>query len=422
MTVMHAPEIWLYLAQFFPRDVLAGFMVDYSTPALLNDGVVASLDELYREVDFRFLHLGDGTARRLCQRAVADRVRVLTLGPYFICDALDSDDPFAHSAQAAGSILSRLRNLEEYRILWHERPTATLRRPEPKRPGDDWSDTLCLASAFLAVPFAAAHHLRILTIECSLDKAEHLFSPTVVLPRLEEFNLCVRDDSGDGLDAAGYIMVHHIARFLNNVHSTLRSLSFETSLGADFSPLFLALGFFAHLSKLTLSIATSCCDLGEPSALKAFLQLHHYTLEHLSLRATSCTSKAHARWLSESLTDVTFCSLLTLSVGTSFIPLSVVVLCVQQWADTLTALDIAGAYLTYEELEEILVELVDGQLTSLKVGIVCLCPELVDMLAEHLPDLTTLNLSVRSVGLHRQGGPSAVSGRRRSTDSESPQL
>ncbi|KAJ7027853.1 hypothetical protein C8F04DRAFT_71375 [Mycena alexandri] len=420
MTLMHPSAIWLYLAQFFTRDVLAQLMVPYTTRAVLSDRVAASLEELYHEVDFRFLHLGDGTTRRLGKRVVADRVRVLSIGPYFVCDALDSNHPFGETAQIVADILARFRNIEKYHILWHERPTATLRRPKY----DHLPDTLCLASTFLVVPFSSAQYLRILTIECSLDKAEHLFSPTIVLPRLEEFNLCIRDDGGD-LDAAGYIMIHHIARFLNNVDSTLRSLSFETSLVADFSPMFMALGFFAHLSKLALCIPTSTCGLGDPSALKAFLHQHHYTLNHLSLRAHLSRRKSRAdtdaRWLSECLTGVTFCKLQTLSVGTSFIPLDVVVLCIQQWADTLSDLDITGDYLDYEQLEDILGKFEDGQLTSLKVGVICLCPELVDMLAEHLPDLATLNLRIRSVAPHRLAAPKVVSVRRKLTDSE-PQL
>ncbi|KAJ7035500.1 hypothetical protein C8F04DRAFT_1097464 [Mycena alexandri] len=353
MTLMHPSAIWLYLAQFFTRDVLAQLMVPYTTRALLSDRVAACLEELYHEVDFRFLHLGDGTTRRLGKRVVADRVRVLSIGPYF-------------TAQIVADILARFRNIEKYHILWHERPTATLRRPKY----DHLPDTLCLASTFLVVPFSSAQYLRLLTIECSLDKAEHLFSPTIVLPRLEEFNLCIRDDGGD-LDAAGYIMIHHIA------------------------------------------------------PLKAFLHQHHYTLKHLSLRAHLSRRKSRgdtdARWLSECLTGVTFCKLQTLGVGTSFIPLDVVVLCIQQWADTLSDLDITGDYLNYEQLEDILGKFEDGQLTSLKVGVICLCPELVDMLAEHLPDLATLNLRIRSVAPHRLAAPKVISVRRKLTDSE-PQL
>ncbi|KAJ7777360.1 hypothetical protein B0H16DRAFT_955477 [Mycena metata] len=423
MTLMHPSAIWLYLAQFFTRDVLAQLMIPYTTRASLSDRVAASLEELYHDVDFRFLHLADGTARRLRKRPVADRVRVLSIGPYFVCDALDSGQPFGKTAQIVADILARFRNTEKYRILWHERPTATLRRPAPKY--DHLPDILCLASTFLVIPFSSAQYLRILTVECSLDKAEHLFSPTIVLPRLEEFNLCIRDDDGADLDAAGYTMIHHIARFLNNVDATLRSLSFETSLVADFSPLFMALGFFAHLSKLSLCIPTSTCDLGDPSALKAFLHQHHYTLEHLSLRAHLSRRQrgadTDAGWLSECLTGVTFCKLQTLSVGTSFIPRDVVVLCIQQWADTLSDLDITGDYLSYEQLEDLLGEFEDGELTSLTVGVTCLCPELVDMLAEHLPDLTRLNLRIQSVAPHRLAAPRVIGVPRKLTDSD-PQL
>ncbi|KAJ7132249.1 hypothetical protein C8R44DRAFT_46346 [Mycena epipterygia] len=422
MTLMHPSAIWLYLAQFFPRDVLASLMTaDRVTRAILEQRVDETLDEQYRELDFRFLHLADGTAGRLRMRAVADRVRVLKIGPYFVCDALDSKDPpFRDAAQPIRRILARFRNVEEYHILWHERPTmSTVRRIETQY--DHLFDTLPLASATLAVPFSSAPYLRSLTVELSLDKAEHLFFPTSVLPNLGEMKLCIRDDHAGDLDAAGYIMVHHLSRFLNNTHRTLHSLSFETSLNIDYSPLFSALGFFAHLSKLSLSIPTSDPHLGDPSALKGFLHSHHDTLEHLSLRGF-CTSKVRAamdsHWLSECLSDITFSSLHTLDVGTSFIPLDVVMLCIQQCTDTLTALDIAGDYLSFDAVEEILFALTDSPLKSLTAGVTCLCPELVDILAEHLPALTKLNLKIRYVTSHRDESPMFVGSSRTQKQSQ----
>ncbi|KAJ7708777.1 hypothetical protein B0H17DRAFT_1191273 [Mycena rosella] len=290
---MHPSAIWLYLAQFFTRDVLASLMTaDRSTRALLGERVAASLEVQYRDLDFRFLHLEDGTVERLWKRAVADRIRVLRIGPYFVCDALagSRDLSFTDAMQRVGRLLARFRHIEEYHILWHERPTMSTVRPVASN-CDQLSDTLGLASAILAVPFSSTPYIHTLTVELSLDKAEHLFLPTVVLPSLEDFTLCIRDDHVGDLDAAGYIMVHHLARFLNNTHRTLRSLSFETSLSSDFSPFFSALGTFAHLSKLTLSIPTSDPHLGDPSALKGFLHAQHDTLEQFTLRGF-CTRKS----------------------------------------------------------------------------------------------------------------------------------
>ncbi|KAJ7708738.1 hypothetical protein B0H17DRAFT_1030712 [Mycena rosella] len=88
MTLMHPSAIWLYLAQFFTQDVLASLMTaDRTTRALLGERVAASLEQ-YRELDFRFLHPEGGTAERLWRRTVADHIRVLRIGPYFVCDAL----------------------------------------------------------------------------------------------------------------------------------------------------------------------------------------------------------------------------------------------------------------------------------------------------------------------------------------------
>jgi hypothetical protein len=93
-------------------------------------------------------------------------------------------------------------------------------------------------------------------------------------------------------------------------------------------------------------------------------------------------------------------------------------LCAQQWADTLTDLDILGEYLSYEAVQDILHNFVDKRLETLKVGVTCLCPELVDMLAEALPGLTKLNLSVRFVASHRQEVPRFAGRSRKQIDSQ----
>ncbi|KAJ7746809.1 hypothetical protein DFH07DRAFT_832469 [Mycena maculata] len=411
MTSMHPSTIWLYLARFFPRDVLLGLMAaDCTARALLEQRVASSLKELHREIDFRFLHLMDGTAGRLWNRAVADHLRVLRIGPYFVCDALDHSKnvPFRHTVRPVRSLLARFRNLEEYHILWHERPTSTLRRIRPIY--DHLSNTLCLASSFLTVPFSSAPNLRSLTVEISLDKAEHVFLPSFELPSLRDFSLCIRDDHADDLDAAGYVMGHHLARFLNNAHRTLRSFSFETSLNTDFSPFFSALGFFPCLSKLALSIPTADPHLGDPSTLNVFLRLHRDTLEHFALRGFS-TNKSRTDsscWLSQCLSEIRFSSLRTLNIGTSFISLDVVILCIEQWADTLTELDITGEYMSYEAVEDILDAFVDRPLTSLNMSVTTLCPELVDMLAAYLPHLIKLHLRIRTLSPHRCEPPTSL--------------
>ncbi|KAJ6469778.1 hypothetical protein C8R47DRAFT_768160 [Mycena vitilis] len=355
MTLVHPSAIVNYLVDLVTHDVLEGLLAGCASRELLGELVDAELEEQYREVDLMFLHFEDGTAERLWNRAVADRVRVLTIGPYFVCDALDNRQVrrFKDTTRIARALVSRLRNLENYHILWHERPTATLRHAKCNQP----PDMLRPASAFLTAPFSSARNLRTLRIECSLDKAEHLFRPTTVLPRLEEFALCIRDDHAGNLDAAGYIMVHHIARFLNNAHRTLRSFLFETSLSTDFSPLFSALGFFPHLSTLALTVPTAAPHLGDPSAVKRFLQLHHATVERFTLRGF-CTNRplradTVGTWLSACLRGVTFSALHTLSVGTSFIPVEAVVLCVEQWADTLRDVDVSGEYLGFDAVEDV---------------------------------------------------------------------
>jgi hypothetical protein len=322
----------------------------------------------------------------------------LKIGPYFVCEALDGnhDEPFEESIRSVRGVLAHLRNLEEYHILWHERPTMSTCRPKYHHS----SDTLRLASTILTVPFSASY-LHRLTVEVSLDKAEHLFLPTIVLPSLEQLSLCIRDDHAGDLDAGGYIMVHHLARFLNNTHRTLRSLSFETSLSTDFSPFFSALGHFPHLSELALSIPTSDPHLGDPSAMKGFLHSHRDTLTQFSLRGFCMRHtwvNMDSLWLSACLSGMTFSSLHTLNVGTSFIPSSVAMLCIQQSADTLTALDITGEYLCFEEVDDIIRTAAGGRLRSLSMGVTCLCPQLVDMLAARLPGLTKLNLRIRLVG------------------------
>ncbi|KAJ7708772.1 hypothetical protein B0H17DRAFT_365056 [Mycena rosella] len=102
---------------------------------------------------------------------------------------------------------------------------------------------------------------------------------------------------------------------------------------------------------------------------------------------------------------MTFSSLHTLNVGTSFIPLDVVTLCIRQCTDTLTTLDIAGEYLSFEVVQDVLRTIAGRPLRNLNIGVTCLSPQLVDLLAEHLPVLTKLSLRIRAVSADRHEPP-----------------
>ncbi|KAJ7065229.1 hypothetical protein C8F01DRAFT_1124844 [Mycena amicta] len=351
--------------------------------------------DAYDDFDLRFMHLWDGTAQQLRKQPVADSARILRIGPYFVCDALDATHhhPFQDTARLTGSVLSQLRHIIEYHLRWHERPTMSL------LPGDANSDmsTLALAATFLKIPFSAAPYLRTLDVELSLDKAQQLFSPDLVLPCLDNFRLCIRHEGN--ATCPEYVM-ENLSRFLNNHHSTLLSLSFETSLSADFSCFFATLGPLEKLSTLVLCIPTAKPHLGDPSAVKGFLQLHCSFLEHISIRAfrvhptLTCLD---ATWLSQCLSGVAFPVLRTLDVRTSFLPLDVVMKdCVGQWADTLTRLDISGEYLSLEQAEK-LVMLAGPHLRDLAFYS---CPE---ALTTRLPPLTKLTLRIRGVAPQRSG-------------------
>ncbi|KAJ7282040.1 hypothetical protein C8J57DRAFT_1299257 [Mycena rebaudengoi] len=403
MTVMTPSAIWLYLAQFFTREVLVGLMDNFysqqskidqdnqQSNSLLLQRVNELVDEQYREVELGFLDLADGTAERLRNPAVSRRVRVLRIGPYFVRDALDSHcgAPFEDTLIAARELLTRLNDVEEYHIRWHELPTTFL-RPLELQCDDNLSNMFCAATSFLTVPFTFAPSLRTLTIEFALDKTEHVFLPTVVLPSLSELNLCVRSDHAGDLDAAGYAMVHHLARFMNNAHRTLTSLSFETSLGHDFSPLFSALVPFPRLSTLALAIPTARPHLGDPVALNGFLRDQSDTVAHLSLRGFNSTTRRQsvdAAWFSECLEGLAFPALRTLDVRTAFIPLDSAVPC---------ALDLCGTYLSYEDVEAVLHGFGD-RLQTLRLFVTCLTPELVDMLSDAVPGLVGLDVRISYV-------------------------
>jgi hypothetical protein len=74
---MTPSAIWLYLAQFFTREVLVGLMDNFysqqskidqdnqQSNSLLLQRVNELVDEQYREVELGFLDLADGTAERL---------------------------------------------------------------------------------------------------------------------------------------------------------------------------------------------------------------------------------------------------------------------------------------------------------------------------------------------------------------------
>ncbi|KAJ7708776.1 hypothetical protein B0H17DRAFT_1324901 [Mycena rosella] len=93
-------------------------------------------------------------------------------------------------------------------------------------------------------------------------------------------------------------------------------------------------------------------------------------------------------------------------------------LCVRQCMDTLTTLDITGEYLNFEVVQDILLTIADRPLRNLNVGVTCLSPQLVDLLAEYLPILTKLSLRIRAVSADRHEPPMFIGASRMQKQSQ----
>lgn len=440
-------DIWLHITRFIPPLEIGQLYAVNSS--LFN----IAMDQRYRQISFAYLSPKMiRTLVRLKDPAVAKRVRIIYIHPHFV-STVKATPPVTSSSSSVYT-----RRLQDLAHHWHvceqklfgkkssslsEKKTISFKTPEdvvqvmtqilnglPNVTDYHiaWSGLANIGDApvpFLAAPLGRPNLTR-LWLDVSLERLRSLlsYSNFTTLGNIEELDLFLRiepednfsfesDDSECKSTMSDFesTLSEYLAPAISALSPTLRSLSIRLWQPLDLSPLFTSLEPLPRLSKIKLDIPMECPHLGSPLALAAWLNLHSHSLTHLSLRASQLNGggltpidTSVAAWLGRVVPKVKLEQLQNLEMSLLMIPFESALICVKQWARTLTSLSLTGIQFEFSQLESLLSILSaacvvhrDGGLHSLKIGSVTLSPELIDIFALSLPSLRKLELLIREV-------------------------
>lgn len=262
-----------------------------------------------------------------------------------------------------------------------------------------------------AVPFLTAVpqlNLRKLSLELSLENVQSLLPATFHAPSLEELHLCIHSESIHSLVERSQIMREHLGPAINQINSTVKTLVIQSWEPSDLSPLFHAIEHMPALEDLSLCIPVENWHLGNPDGVHDFLNRHRTNLKSLRLRATQFggigltpdLTSLHD-WINDVVRSVKLTKLRALDVSSNLFPVDTSVICVHRFSQTITSLSLTGGYRSYDDVERA-VNLVADQdreesLGKLRIGLVSLSPQLMDLIATKLPHLFRLELLVRDI-------------------------
>ncbi|KAF9559392.1 hypothetical protein CPC08DRAFT_525929 [Agrocybe pediades] len=273
-----------------------------------------------------------------------------------------------------------------------------------------------------------ANNLRTIRLELMLDHLCELVSSVTGLDHLEELWLhfaCVEDDSERDL--------RRLADFINTLAPTLKSLSLSSIGHLNFSWLYSNLTYLPHLTDLSLLLPCDPCHITDPTGFNQFLRTHrdvsrlHFSPQYccyLSAQSAHIGSQSQAashlpprQWLEMAFADVSFRNLGVLELGLNILgsggkrvmlPIPRVAFA----AKDVSRLSVVGCFGSLDDLREVLqpFQISDHSRGSpprtLVLEVHVLNVELLDLLAEHLPGMETLDLTYRWVD--QSGGISGV--------------
>ncbi|KAF7309557.1 Polygalacturonase 3 [Mycena indigotica] len=402
-------EIWLQVAQHLPPTEVGNMY------PLNSQWFEIAMNARYQHTSFAFL--GRPMLRiltRLRDPAVAQRVRTLHIHPYFVkeveeqtgilitthCRRKFKIGGFLRLGRCARTplsiqelvpmmveVVSGLPNLTAFNIAWNGLETIH-DLPVP-----------ILVAAFRP-------SLLRLTVEISLEKTVKLLAHTARLENLEELDLFIRLDHLYSDEAYKQILVSHVAPAINRLHKTLQKLSLRLCEPMDVAPLFDSLQVLPFLESVAISIPLARPHLGDPSGLGNFFERQRNTLRNVALRSSDLSGDglvSHdgplSEWVNDALSFVAGPThLRSLDISLTLFPLEAAALCLGLFARSLTSLTLTGRQLTYDSVDELLGAVRRGrELQKLRLGTVTLSPELIDLIAEKLPALERLDLTIHEV-------------------------
>ena len=264
-----------------------------------------------------------------------------------------------------------------------------------------------------AVPFVSTvfkANLRKLSLDLSLENMPNLLGPSFHIQNLEELHLCIHSENIESLAERSEIMKSYLAPAISRHHATLHILIIESWITADLSPLFRAIDRLPVLQDLSIGIPIEPIHLGDPHALTHFLNIHRSNLHSLQLRASQYGGLgltpnpiSFGNWVKDAIEGVHLAKLRVLDIRSNLFPVDTSVLCLRQFCRTITSLSLTGCYRSYDDVEEVIDLLVP--LVSLRIGLLSLSPQLLDLFSSKLHKLSRLELAVRYVLPHATDKP-----------------
>ena len=368
--------------------------------------------------------------------AVAKRVRILHVYPGFLKEALDREktghvkpiylrrslrDKLAELAnlkmflkhpkmrfirtfqraedvvQVMLEVLSGLPNVTDYYVTWCGLPSISVS-----------------AAPFLSTVFQS--NLRKLSLELSLENVKNLLTPSFQVQNLQELKLCIHSETIGSKFERNEIMQTHLGPAISRLRNTLQILTIQSWEAADLSPMLRAIVYLPLLEQLVIAIPVESIHLGDPDGLSNFLHTHRTTLRILRLRATQFGGPgltpnlvSFDNWVRAAVCGVNLPKLHVLDISSSLFPVYTSVTCLAHFSSTITSLSLTGCHRTYDDVEEA-ISLVsshtrDEALSTLRIGLVSLSPQLVDLISTKLSGLFKLELVVRYILPHARDTP-----------------
>lgn len=251
--------------------------------------------------------------------------------------------------------------------------------------------------------YTGAHCLQRLSIDTYLHKMSDIVSSSGTLIHLKHLHLTLRREPRE---ARTYD--NDTPYFINKLAPTLQSLSIKTIGHQDLSFFKLLTERFPHLTKLSLAIPFDPYHLRNPSGLRQLLS-NHPRLRDLSLRHQFCcgntaqTKDAHSNNLGnyDIYSHISLPSLQSLEFGLSM-PLSrektsVLMRSVGGFGQSIASLFLKDHSLTLDELKIVLESFPSHRLKKLSIFARLLTPQLIDAIAQFCPVLNSLTLDVQSI-------------------------
>ncbi|RDB16731.1 hypothetical protein Hypma_002431 [Hypsizygus marmoreus] len=381
-------DIWRSVGTFVPSEHLRTLL------AINRSFFDLAMNARYREVNLTLL--GDRGMIKLLQRlrdpVVAKRVHSLTVIPDYwsnVSDDLKMPYPYQDVVQSMTDTVTHLTQVTEYTIEW------------------DWKSELT-AEEFL--PFLTAAWA---TFGVNLRKLEVAASFSTVLvflhdagnpKNLQNFRAHLNNTAGpENPDLA------QLAIFINQTSSTLRQLSIVSDCDEmHLASLFSSLGTFAQLQSLEISAPLDMCGLSDPSSVTGLLEGHAHVLKHVDLSyqgmirgAGLPVKQAFAEWMVGNVANrhiLANLESLVLLAPTESARLDVTMTYIERSAHTMTSLSLTGDHLRYEEVATLISALSPHRvMKSLSLCTKSLSSRLIELFAQEMPYLDTLNLFILNI-------------------------